>query len=264
MIPMNKFSHVFQSVGLFVAILVLAASCQQDLPLYSDEQARLNFFYENEADSVVPYSFIYNRGGSVDTIWLSVSTMGFLGQADRTLRLRQVPTGESDAVAGVHYVDFSDDAYSPYFIVPAGEVRVSVPVIVLRDASLANGDVTLKVAFEATSDFVPGYPERGFKRILISDQLVKPTRWGGLMDFIFGAYGRQKHLFMIQHSTFNWDDEFLRSIGVSLYYADDQAYLRYMCNKFARELRAENEKRVAAGLPVLSEADGTPVSFALY
>lgn len=262
--PMNKFSQTLKNIWLMLALLALTASCQQDLPLYSDGQARLNFFYDNEADSIIPYSFIYNRGGNVDTVWLTVGTMGFLGQTDRTMRLYQIPTGKDDAVPGVHYLDFSDAAYAPYFVVPAGEVRISVPVIVLRDASLAKGDVTLKVGFQATSDFLPGYPERGFKRVLISDQLVKPTRWGGLMDFIFGAYGRQKHLFMIQHSNFNWDDEYLRSIGVSLYYADDQAYLRYMCNKFARQLRAENEERVAAGLPVLSEADGTPITFAMY
>lgn len=258
--------HPIRRLALGLLLLGVLASCEQELPLYSDGQARLNFEYEDAKDSTLNYSFIYHNGGDRDTVWLLLRTQGFLSDTDRPYGLEQVLTGENDAQPGVHYVPFDDPAYRDQFVVKAGAVTDSVPVIVLRDASLASQTVRLKVTFKETDTFKRGYADRSIKLITISDQIVKPNRWSGLMDFLFGAYGTEKHRFMIEHSGFTWDDEYLKSIGVSAYHADAevQSFLRYMGSKFARELKALNAQRAAQGLQPLAEQDGTFVSFGSY
>lgn len=251
-----------------LALLGLSSlsSCEKELPLYSDTQAKLNFVYEDSKDSTFSYSFIYNNGGDKDTIWLPITTMGFLSQEDRSYEVEQAFTGSNDAVADKHYVNFEDANYKKMLKIDAGAVKDSLPIILLRDTSLAKQSVQLKVMIKETSTFKRGYPEFSFKRIIISDQIVKPNRWGPLMDYLFGAYGEEKHRFMIAHSNFKWDDVYLKEIGVSTYYADAevQSFLRYMASKFARELREVNANRIQQGLPSLSEANGSFVSFGSY
>lgn len=246
--------------------LTLWASCEKDLPLYSDTQAKLNFAYEDSKDSVTSYSFIYNNGGDRDTVWLEVNTMGFLSNDVRHYEIEQVLTGTNDAVAGRHYVSFDDPAYKALLRIEPGAVADSLPIIVLRDSSLAAQDVQLKVRIKDTPLFKRGYADRDFKVVTISDQIVKPNRWGPLMDYLFERYGPVKHRFMIAHSDFKWDDVYFKEIGVSSYYADPevQSFLRYMGSKFARELRRVNAERIAQGLLPLAEANGTPVSFGSY
>lgn len=252
---------------VFVALgLVSLFSCEKELPLYSDTQAKLNFVYEDSKDSTYSYSFIYNNGGDRDTIWLPISTMGFLSQESRSYEVEQVLTGSNDAVAGKHYLSFEDADYKKLLTIEPGAVTDSLPIILIRDTSLTTQAVELKVMIKETTTFKRGYPELSFKRITISDQIVKPNRWGPLMDYLFGAYGPAKHRFMIANSTFKWDDVYLKEIGVSTYYADPevQSFLRYMGGKFARELRQVNATRAQQGLLPLSEANGTFVSFGSY
>lgn len=251
---------------MVLAAVSVMSSCEKDLPLYNDSQAKLNFVYEENKDSVLSYSFIYNNGGNRDTVWLKARTMGFVSNEDRYYELEQVMTGRNDAVAGKHFVSFDDADYKKMLRIKAGAVTDSVPIIVIRDAGLTNQSVQLKIMFRETDTFKRGYEDRNFKIITISDQIVRPNRWQGLLDYLFGQYGFAKHRFMIEHSDFTWDDEYLAGIGVSAYYADAevQSFLRYMGSKFAKELRSLNEKRAAQGLEPLAEEDGTLVSFGSY
>lgn len=254
-------------VALVVVVLLNCwLACEQDLPLYNDKNAKLNFVYEDKKDSTITYSFIYNQGGERDTIWVPVRTMGFLAQDERHYEVEQVSTGQNDAVPGKHYLSFDDEAYQGLRVIRAGEVSDSLPIIVLRDASLATQDVQLKLRFKENANFKLGYPDLSFKVITISDQIVKPNRWGNAMTFIFGKYGTEKHRFMIAHSKVQWDDEYLKSQGVSNYYIglEVQSVFRAMASKFTRELRKVNAARAEQGLAPLAESTGESVSFGTY
>ncbi len=240
-------------LALLGAVCLLDA-CEKDLPLYSDSQAALNFDYNtSNSDSIVNYSFVYSGGKLRDTVWLNLTTMGFVSSQDRQFELCQVATGVNDAQAGVHYVSFDSPEEQPYLVVPAGKTTVSVPVFVLRDASLADTSFNLRVEVRPNGTFTTGYKQQSYKIVNITNQLTRPRQW---RTAYFGAYGPVKHQFMIDATGERWDNDYIRSI------ASDFGMVQYIVSKLNRALEAENNRRAAQGLPPLQEADGTYVAFA--
>jgi len=259
MLIMKKIIYFISAV---LAIVTFTA-CEQDLPVYNDETARLNFVYETDerSDTTYNYSFVYHKQVSRDTVWMEVETMGFLSSKDRYYTLYQVATGDNDAVPGVHYVSFDDAAYKQLLVVPADSVTALVPIIVINDASLTSEVVKLKVKIGASDDFQPGYNDAITKILSITNQLQKPSNWNMLLTYYLGNYGPVKHQFMIDVSGKDWDEEYITEQGFDNMYTADQDYLRYLQNKFSKALAEENARRVAQGLGYLAEEDGTLVSF---
>lgn len=243
-----------------VAAVTLAA-CEKDLPLYDSPDDALNFemAVDRESGEVVErsYSFVYEADDVVqDTIWLRANTQGFLSDSDRPFRLEQIESGTArpDAVAGQHYVGFDDAALQQYYVIPAGANTVLFPVVVKRDASLADSDVSLYFQLRENEHFKQGLPGQRVEMLVISARLSKPADWS---DYYMGAYGPVKHRFMIDHTGLRWDDEF-----VSSFVSGDYGYIRYIMMLLARELKNENTARANQGLRELAEADGREVSFA--
>lgn len=249
-----KKTHTAIAIAAFLPMLF--AACEEDLPTYDDPQAYLNFNYNsNNTDSVVNYSFVYSGGKERDTVWLTVTTMGQLSSQDRTFEIRQVMTGDNDAVAGTHYVDLSSSEEQPYLVIPAGETTARVPIFVLRDASLDDGVYNLKLEIADNGTFKPGYKEQRYKTIAITSQLSKPTQWSRIMDAYFGEWGAVKQQFMIDVTGERWDDSFIQGI------ISDYGMVSYERSRLIKALNEENERRAAAGEPYLQEKDGTLVSF---
>ena len=248
---------------LYIVCLVgscMLASCEKELPLYGDSQSRLHFEYASRNDSLASYSFVYNKQLTHDTVWFTVRTIGFVAAEDRPLELVQVPTGDHDAVAGKHYLPFNDAGLARFYVIKGGATKARVPVVVLKDPSLAQTDHKLRVEIKDNGFFKPGYKEFGYKLLILSNRLVKPTNWTSFMDYVFGPYGTAKHQFMIDNSDKKWDEEYLHQLGIEDYSAD-QGFLQYWSNKFQRLLDEFNAKQQTAGLPPLAEADGTLVQF---
>ena len=163
-------------LGIFLAGCCLLAftACEKDLQPYNTPGAWLNFaFRESSGDLITSSEGLYDEiydtyysfalqsattGTDItqDTVWIEVSTMGFLSDQDRQVELQQVVTGENDAVSGVHYVAFDDPALLAKSYVPAGQNMASVPIVVLRDASLDQHDVVLKITIRDNGVFKPG------------------------------------------------------------------------------------------------------------
>lgn len=247
---------IFYMIGLMAAAIF--SSCEKDLPLYSDSQARLNFYYKDNrvSDSLVSYSFSYHGNVQEDTIWFEVLTMGFPADYDRSFELEQV---DGDAVAGTHYVSFDDAAIKEkFFKVKANAVSARVPVVVLRDASLKDKQVKLVVKIKDNGIFAPGYDETNYKIVRITDRLSKPDAWDGRMDYYFDPYGSVKHQFMIDVTGDMWDDDYINS------FIDDFGYVSYLKSKLRVALEEENARRAAQGLDPLAEADSTPVTFGVW
>ena len=120
-------------LGIFLAGCCLLAftACEKDLQPYNTPGAWLNFaFRESSGDLITSSEGLYDEiydtyysfalqsattGTDItqDTVWIEVSTMGFLSDQDRQVELQQVVTGENDAVSGVHYVAFDDPWPNP-------------------------------------------------------------------------------------------------------------------------------------------------------
>lgn len=260
-------------IKIFSAAVILCglAACEQDLPVYSDDTCRLNFYYDiaNRAAfkpqlAKSSYSFIYESPDRMrDTLWYKVETMGKTSAVDRCIKLVQLDTTAVKAVPGKHYVAFDSPDVADYYVIKAGEAQAKIPVIILRDPSLKDETVTLKFGFAPNESFVNGYPEYQTRSLDITDHISKPSKWDEEYPFsttmlsigiIYGEWGPVKHQFLIDTTGEKWDDDFIDK----LFYGDE-AYFFYIYEKLVAELDKLNEKRAAEGLGPLSEADGTPV-----
>lgn len=146
------------------------SSCEKDLPVYETPDCWLNFVYYSSYDGSVlgteevtdemryaSYSFVYvGEEVEVDTVWFEISTMGFVSDEDRPLELEQIQMG-NDAKADVYYVAFTNEELKAKYMIPARKTGTKIPVVVKRDPSLSNGDVTLQFTFKDNGYFKPGY-----------------------------------------------------------------------------------------------------------
>lgn len=247
---MNK---IFSIISACLLLFTLA-SCEQDLPNYSDSQARLNFDNSQYKSGLVNYSFTFNDKQQ-DTVWIQLNTMGYLSDQDRPFELQQITTGRYDAIPGQHYVAFDDAAVKPYLVIPAGKNYARVPVILKRDATLDTAKFNLNIALKPDANFQIGYVAQSSMTVTMTSQLTQPTEWAGAMNYYFGTWGPVKHRFMIQVTGKKWDNEYILSIE------NDFSMVNYLINQLDKALAEENAKRAAAGQPYLQEADGTLVAF---
>ena len=256
-------------------------SCEKDLEVYDTDTCWLNFYYDilgryqyEEKMSKTSYSFVYGSSDRQrDTIWLEMKAIGKVYDHDRAIQLEQVPTDGAQAVAGKHFVAFNDPSVAHLYVMPAGKSQTKIPIIVLRDPSLKNEIVNLKLEIRANENFVPGYPEYSYRYLSITDMLSEPSYWNHVFpypgyaefgytlcfaDDYFGPYGVVKHQFLIDHTGLKFDDEFIYKTMIEDLNDD---YLSYLVKKMRKVLAEVNAERQAQGLDVLKEADGTEVSF---
>lgn len=260
-----KMKNIFKMTHLMVAAVLAAvtlASCEQDLPLYSDPDARLNFYNEYTKDTLVSYSFAYHNDKQTDTIWVKMRTIGQMADYDRHFELQQVTTGEDDAAPGVQYVGFDDPDMKKWLVVKADSIYATFPIVVKRDASLKQKTYMLKFELKENDTFKRGYSNRRYKYISLTDRLIKPSNWNGWCDHYFGQYGPVKHNFMMEVTGNKWDEDYLNELGIGNFTAD-QAYLAYITSKLSTALEKENARRESLGMGPLAEDDGTIIEFTI-
>lgn len=253
--------------------LLANVSCEKDLQVFNDPTCRLNFYYDNlettknfkDDYAQGNYSFIYKGDVTQDTVWVEMESMGKLSDKDRPIELEQLDTTATMAVAGKHYVAFSDPSLAKYYVMPAGKARTKVPIVILRDASLKKETVVLKYRIKPNAYFESGYGVFQTRSLAITDRLSEPSYWKKAFDMggysyslydCIGDWGAVKHQFMINVTGKAWDDDFIES-----FMTGDNSYLNYLLGKLVNELAKTNAEREAQGLPDLCEEDGTPVSF---
>ena len=263
----------YLSILLAICFSAGFTSCEKDLELYNESICRLNFYYanvESRSDfysdyAEETYTFVYGPADlKEDTLWYEVETMGFLSDHDRAISVVQVPTDGNDAEPGKHYIAFNDPKLSSKYIIPAGKSRTKIPVVLIRDISLKEKSVTLRFSLQANENFQLGYPEFSTRQITFTDQLTEPSEWSynpfpeygdySLKSY-FGAWGPVKFQFFIEETGKKWDDEYLKELRDG-----DNTYFIYILRKLYRRLNEVNAERMAQGLDILREADGTPVA----
>ena len=259
----------YTAVALLFAV---AASCDTDLPTYDYPNDGINF-----VDSVATFSFVYgDPDATQESFMIKITTMGDVPDRARRVDLRQELTGENDAVPGVHYVAFDDPSMAALHVIPAGVAELEIPVILLRDPSLENMEVVLKIRVKDNDNFGVGLVGSEFTRLTFTDRLTRPSEWngGGYDDaYWLGAYGTAKHRWMIETTGEKWDDDYLYNVigfdktntsttnNPNIYRNDnwDDGYWTYLSGVLKRDLAAYNEELGSAG--PLTEDDGTVVSF---
>lgn len=254
----------------FFSLIAFFTGCEKNIEPYNYMNG-LNFLYDNEIDSIRNFSFVYGPSNkSVDTVWVKVETIGRLSEANRDITFEQIQTNGTNAVPGTHYVAFDDPAVKSHYIVPGGASTVNVPVILKRDVTLKNTSVELCFRIVKNDYFKVNNPSRNRFTIIFSDKLSKPTNWGYFAKYHFKVYGFVKHQFMIEQTGFKWDDDYLYNVmgfTSSLTYSGgtnsnyDSGFVTYIQQILIKKLQQVNAERVAQGLDVLKESDGTVVAF---
>lgn len=273
-----------QNILISLVLLTGLVACEKELPVYESTVCQLNFKYGTanlttdevtEEMRIRSHSFVLNSGEGVmiDTVWVKVTSMGYLSDTNRTIELQQLSTGKQDAVAGKHYVSFDDpELKSRYYFLPANRPEVEIPIVVKRDPSLAtDGDVSLKFTFKENENFKLGYPQFAEYTIIISDRLSKPSMWTDCeLDYYLGAYGSKKHELMISWTGEIWDNTYINTLfyqanysGTLYWVPKDGNYMDYLAGWFADKLLKENAERLADPTigDVYRESDGSPVDF---
>lgn len=260
---------------LAAVALGCTTSCEKELEPYSNPDCYLNFkikknysdsdattedIKQGHVDPTIPIIYNFKFSGDVksDTVWAKAKTMGYVVDYDREFALEQVMVeGEENAIAGEDYMSFDNPEVQKCMVVKAGENEFRVPVIVLRSEKLTKKNVTLRVRFKENKNFKNGLEGMQECTFSFTDRLAKPSVWDEYyLDYFLGYYGEVKHQLMIEWTGKPWDDDYITELWNA-----DNAYIDYLDQVFAKRLAEENAKRVAAGLDVYREADGTEVDF---
>jgi len=206
---------------LIVIAVIAITSCKKDQYYLFNDTARIQFGPDatriytasyNLADTLKPFTFYYELPSvTEDTVFFDIYAIGGVSKTDRsfTLKQEQVPN-VSNAVAGTHYVAFTDARVSKFYTIKAGTVHTSVPVIVLRDPSLKTNTVVLKLDVVSDGNFQLGEKSNLWRKVQLTDRLSQPASWNSsFSQYYFGKYSTVKHAFMIQATGQKWDETFI-------------------------------------------------------
>ncbi len=203
---------------LIIILTTGVVSCKKDQYYLYNDVARVQFGPEpsriyqtsfNLVDTLKAFTFYYEDASVIeDTVFFDIYAIGGVSEKDRTFTLEQEQmAGENNAVAGTQYVGFNDPRATKNFVIKAGTVHTSVPIILLRDASLKTNTYVLKLKVAANSDFQLGEVNNLWRKIIFTDRLSKPSAWG-----FVGDYSVVKHQFMIETTGQKWDQDFFLEI----------------------------------------------------
>lgn len=242
-----------------VAAMGLTA-CNDAAELYNYPENKIGFVFKNKESKIFTKSFVHDKASVTrDTVYLPMRTMGFVPAEDRPIRVEQLEITNADvpgalnAIPGVHYVPFDDPDWQRLAVVKGGKADVGLPVILLRDVSLLNNDIALKVRIVENETFKITNPALAERIVVFSDQLLKPAKWDNTFVRYFGTYGPIKHRFMLDNTTELWDDAFIDYL-----INDDTSYMIILMRILQDKLIDENARRAAAGLGPLRETSVVP------
>jgi hypothetical protein len=251
---MKKIKYV-----LAIAAWGFALSCEKEIATWSGSD-RINFETIIKADTLRSYSFTFEpEEVTQDTLWINVRTEGLLRDYPRAVTLKQAPAidGNEDAVPGVHFVAFDDPSVKAQYVIPAGAVGASIPIVLLRDTSLQTSERTLRITLAENEHFLLSTDgNKLYRNIVFADKLTMPEMWAlSVIKYYFGTYGEAKHRFMIEITGQPFDNEwFKKNFSGSQYDADYAIFLQTW-------LQEKLDERNARESSPLTEKDGTIVNF---
>ncbi len=177
---------------IIVSLVAISFSnCKKNEIIQYKEKPSVYFSNFNDNDSLV-YSFV-GKSGTTDTLYLDVKLLGEKLPTGKKYKV-QVNDAMTTAKASVHYKT-PDDSYT----FPQDTFNTKLPVIIYNtDESLKTKSVTLTLTLLSTEDLNTGYPTKLNAHLVITNQLIKPNYWDGLLVIFYGEYSKVKHQICIQ------------------------------------------------------------------
>lgn len=175
----------------FIFLVITAISCKKNEIIKYQEKPAVYFTNLPDGDSLV-YSFI-GKTVTTDTLYLDMKLLG-----DNLLSAKKYKVEVNEAMttaeAGVHYKILDD-----FYTFPAAVFATKLPVIIYNtDESLKTKSVSLTLTIKSTEELNTGYPTKINAHIVITNQLIKPSYWNGLLVIFYGEYSKVKHTICIQ------------------------------------------------------------------
>jgi hypothetical protein len=258
----------------FIAVLlVTAAGCKKSEYLKYNDIARVQL-----ADTTtMNTTFIYDPVSVVkDTVYIMVSTIGGITDHDRPVKLVQVPEYDYTfvrdpvtnlvidtiaterpfkALPGVHYIDLEDKSLASRMVIRANHVSDSIPVVLLRDASLKANSYRLRLQLVGNTDFGLGETVAREKTVVFSDRLERFFSWriDGSAAPAFGTFGKYstgKHQFMMDVLKVNIDEAWYQAVVAAQAQSNFQNVLRAALIAFNND-----PANIASGKAPLRETD---------
>lgn len=192
-------------------------SCQEnDRVLYTEKPA-VYFSSVTEEDSI-SYSFASGLMDE-DLVAIPVRIIGTSTVKDRTINVTVDPV--STAKEGTHYKNLSESV-----ILKGGEVETEIKVTVMNN-DLENGDVKLVLNLLENEDFDLGYIGSWKAKLIITDQLIKPSYWNMPLSLYYGTYSKAKHRLCIQLQGFDFPEK-LDYTAISTYMSYGRMVYNYL------------------------------------
>lgn len=260
---------------IFSSLLsLLLTGCKEDKGVIFSDGARVQL-----TSNVSDYSFSFvwsDKSVTEETVYIPVRVIGGPADYDRQVSLEQVAEYNVDykyddmgnvvdsvvtertdkAVEGRHYVAFNTTEAMPLQMVRAGRVTDSIGVRVKRDASLADGNVRLRLRIVPNSDFMLGESKYLERTIVIADRLEKPSNWNYTTNYYLGDYSQVKHELMVDVVKGKVDEEWVNTANNS------SSFVVYWRGLFIEALENFNSDpaNIASGKAPLRENPNDPNS----
>ncbi len=256
---------------MILACLLSSFACTKE-DVYDFKDVGRIQFYSSSVERVddFAYSFVWlNQKRSSDTIYLPLSVLGGASNLKRYVNIVQVPEYDveykydnkgyvidstiievpNQAVPGKHYVPFNQEDLQALLYVDAGCIRDSIPVVLLRDASLKQAGVRLRIRLNASDDFQLGEERFLTRTVIFSDKLEKPGTWDFMTDRSLGNYSIAKHQLMIDVVGERVDDAWIQKGN------KDVSFFVFWRGKFIEALEKfnSNPENLASGKAPLRE-----------
>ncbi len=252
---------------IIILTTILFSSCKEDYPEVYSGAPYLKFATDDNGYNIYVQqhycNFYYNDDKSLtrDTVYVPIDAVAAIPGEDLNVSIQvfdseeetyseRIDTDTENAVAGTHYIPFDAEEMKSLLVFHKGIMQDSIPVILLKDASLTEKTYRLTFRIQDSDNALTADNDENRVVIYISNRISKPSNWDA---YYFGSYGDVKMDFMIRHSDRKWTDDDFDEV------LNDSFLLNYYLYKFKNELIKENEELGEAG--PLCEADGTAVSF---
>lgn len=267
---------------LTISIFFTVFGCSEEKGLLFDDTDRLQFVtVGDKAPEDLIYSFVWqDETVKRDTVYIPLRVIGRVASKDRYVRVFQVTEYKVEykrdnkgyivdsivhelknkAKPGIHYVPFDDPEVKRLMKIRADKVEDEFPVILLRDKSLKDTSMRLRIQLGVSEDFQLGEQQTIARTLVISDKFEEPEAWKRVKAFL-GPYSIPKRMLMIevvrakQHDEVV-DDEWLVKMG------EDIPTLVYWRGKFKKALDDFNNdpENIKSGIAPLREDPDKPGS----
>ncbi|OQP43195.1 DUF4843 domain-containing protein [Niastella yeongjuensis] len=265
-----------------IILLAVTIGCKKEGYLMYNDGHRIQM----SDTTTQSFSFFYEAAAVTrDTIYIKLNTIGGITDYNRSVTVEQIPEFDytykydsvtskvidstaypksNPAIAGKHYVSFTDPGALAIMYVQADSAIGSLPIILLRDASLKDSSCRLRIRITANDEFMLGEKNAMEKTIIFSDRLERFESWK-FDNFTSPAYGTLgkystgKHQFMIDVLKVRIDEAWWQAIFTAQAITHYKNYLRDALQAFNAD-----PANIASGKAPVRESNNpasTPISF---